>query len=192
MIGPGAGPPRTEVLVSRITEEIEVGVPVRIAYDQWTQFESFPKFMEGVDRVLQLDDKTLEWTATIAGNVKHWRAEITEQRPDEVVAWRSTEGARNDGAVRFRPIGADRCMVELQLDVEPESLVEKAGDALGIVERRVRGDLARFRQFIESRAQPTGAWRGSVEGGRVEDDDDDDLRSGGDAGREPSEIGRPG
>lgn len=181
--------------VSRITEDIEVAVPVRVAYDQWTQFESFPKFMAGVDRVVQVDDKTLEWTATIAGVVKHWRAEITEQRPDEVVAWRSTEGARNDGQVRFRTMGANRTMVELQLDVEPDGFVEKAGAALGVVERRVRGDLERFRDFIESREVPTGAWRGRVEGGQLEDDDEDD-ETGGPAGttpdREPTEIGQRG
>jgi len=178
--------------MSRITEKIEVGVPVRVAYDQWTQFESFPRFMDGVDRVLQIDDKTLDWTATIAGAVKHWRAEITEQRPDEVIAWRATEGAQNDGQVRFTSLGADRTLVALQLDVEPDSLVEKAGDALGLVERRVRGDLERFRSFIESRAEPTGAWRGRVDDGHVEDDDADDPGSGGDAVREPTEIGRPG
>jgi uncharacterized membrane protein len=152
-----------EAAVSRITEDIEVGVPVKVAYDQWTQFESFPRFMEGVDRVVQLDDATLEWTASIAGKVKHWRAEITEQRPDEVVAWRATEGAQNDGQVRFEPRGADRTLVTLQLDVEPEGLVEKAGDALGVVERRVRGDLERFKEFIEGRGHETGAWRGDIE-----------------------------
>jgi uncharacterized membrane protein len=158
--------------VSRISEQIEVGVPVRVAYDQWTQFESFPQFMEGVDRVVQLDDKTLEWTASIAGKTKHWRAEILEQQPDQVVSWRSIEGAQNDGAIRFEALGPDRTRVNLQLDVEPEGLVEKAGDALGVVERRVKGDLDRFRAFIEHRAQPTGAWRGQIEGGVVEDDDE--------------------
>ena len=177
--------------MSRISEEVEVAVPVRVAYDQWTQFESFPRFMDGVERVVQIDDRTLEWTATVAGVVKHWRAEITEQRPDEVVAWRSTEGARNDGQVRFRSLGPDRTMVEVQLDIEPESLVEKAADALGVVERRVRGDLVRYRDFIESRAQPTGAWRGRVEAGRVEDADDDD-ELGGAADRQPTEVGRSG
>jgi uncharacterized membrane protein len=154
--------------MSRIIEEVDVGVPVRVAYDQWTQFESFPRFMEGIDRVLQLDDATLEWTASIGGKVKHWRAEIVEQRPDDIVAWRSTEGAHNDGAVRFESLGPDRTKVILQLDVEPEGLVEKAGDALGVVERRVRGDLERFREFIESRGQATGAWRGRVDDGRVQ------------------------
>ena len=153
--------------MSQIIEKLEVDVPVRVAYDQWTQFESFPSFMEGIERVVQVDDTTLEWTASIAGQVKHWRAEITEQRPDEVVAWRSTEGARNDGAVTFEPLGSDRTRLELQLDVEPEGLVEKAGDALGVVERRVRGDLDRFKAFVESRGQATGAWRGEVDDGRV-------------------------
>jgi len=158
--------------VSRINDQIEVDVPVRVAYDQWTQFESFPQFMEGVDRVVQLDDKTLEWTATIAGKTKHWRAEIVEQQPDQVVSWRTTEGAQNDGAVRFESLGSDRTRINLQLDVEPEGLVETAGDALGIVQRRVKGDLERFRDFIQDRGQSTGAWRGQVEGGVVEDDDD--------------------
>jgi uncharacterized membrane protein len=154
--------------VSKIIETIEVDVPVRVAYDQWAQFESFPKFMEGVERVVQVDDTTLEWTATIAGVVKNWRAEITEQRPDELVAWRSTDGARNDGAVAFEALGPTRTRLELTLDVEPEGLVEKAGDALGVVERRVRGDLDRFKAFIESRGQATGAWRGTVDDGQVE------------------------
>jgi len=154
--------------MSRITEEIEVDVPVRVAYDQWTQFESFPKFMEGVDRVVQLDDKTLELTATIAGKTKHWRAEISEQRPDDVIAWRSTEGAQNDGAVHFESLGPDRTRIGLQLDLEPEGLVEKAGDALGVVERRVRVDLERFREFVEARGQATGAWRGNVDDGQVQ------------------------
>src|SRR5918994_8006431 len=117
--------------MATVEQSSEVNVPVRVAYDQWTQFEDFPKFMEDIDRVVQLDDKVLEWTATIAGKTKHWRAEIIEQRPDEVVSWRSTEGAQNDGAVQFEPLGPDRTKVTLQLDVEPEGLVEKAGDALG-------------------------------------------------------------
>src|SRR3954451_11043678 len=158
--------------MSRIVDEIEVAVPERVAYDQWTQFESFPRFMEGVERVVQLDDKTLEGTATIAGKTKQWRAEIVEQRPDEVISWRSTDGARNDGAVRFEALGPDRTQVTLQLDVEPEGAVEKTGDALGVVERRVKGDLERFRDFVESRGQATGAWRGRVDDGEVSHGDD--------------------
>jgi uncharacterized membrane protein len=187
---PDRGTLRTEVNVSRITESIEVAVPVRVAYDQWTQFESFPQFMAGVERVVQIDDKTLEWTATIAGVVKHWRAEIVEQQPDRVVAWRSIDGAQNDGQVTFRSLGSDRTLIELELDVEPEGLVEKAGDALGVVQRRVKGDLERFRDFIESRQQPTGAWRGSVEDGQVEDDDDDAGSPDGSARSEATEAGR--
>jgi uncharacterized membrane protein len=183
-----------EVDVSRINETIEVAVPVRVAYDQWTQFESFPRFMDGIDRVVQVDDKTLEWTATIAGVVKHWRAEITEQQPDQVVAWRSVDGAQNDGRVTFKRLADDRTRVEVELDVEPEGVVEKTADALGVVERRVRGDLSRFRDYIESRAQPTGAWRGRVEGGHVVEDDDpgSDARGDREASTEPTEIGRRG
>ena len=163
--------------MSRIIEQVEVDVPVRVAYDQWTQFETFPQFMEGVDRVVQIDDKTLEWTASIAGKTKNWRAEIIEQQPDRVVAWRSTDGAQNDGSVTFEPLGPDRVRVTCQLDVEPEGLVEKVGDALGMVERRVKGDLERFRDFVQSQGAPTGGWRGSVEGGSVQEDDDQSTTS---------------
>jgi uncharacterized membrane protein len=151
--------------MSRITEEIEVGVPVRVAYDQWTQFESFPKFMEGVDEVKQLDDTTLEWSATIAGVNKRWRARILEQRPDQLIAWQSIDGATNDGSVRFQPLAGDRTRLALTLDVAPEGAIEKVGDALGLVERRIKGDLDRFREFIEARRAPTGAWRGGVHNG---------------------------
>jgi len=164
--------------VSKITQDIVVDVPVRVAYDQWTQFESFPQFMDGVERVVQLDDKTLDWTASIAGKTKQWRAEIVDQEPDTVVAWRSTQGARNDGAVRFQPQGATSTRVTLELDVDPEGPVENLGAALGVVEGRVRGDLERFKDFIEGRAQATGAWRGEVEGGQVVEDDDSTTSTG--------------
>ena len=176
--------------MSQIIEEIEVGVPIRVAYDQWTQFESFPRFMAGVDRVVQIDDRTLEWTATIAGVTKHWRAEIVEQQPDDLVAWRSIEGARNDGMVRFTSRGPDRTMVRLQLEVEPEGLVERAADALGVVLRRVRGDLERFRDFIEHREQPTGAWRGEIQGSHVEPDPSEDDQDEVVETRETTEAGR--
>ena len=154
--------------MANVEKSIDVDVPIRQVYDQWTQFESFPKFMEGIERVVQLDDKTLDWTASVGGRVKHWKAEIIEQRPDEVIAWRATEGARNDGAVRFESLGPDRTRLTSEVDVEPDGFIEKAGDALGVVERRVKGDLERFKDFIESRAQPTGAWRGRIEGGEVQ------------------------
>jgi uncharacterized membrane protein len=152
--------------MSKIAESIDVDVPVRVAYDQWTQFEDFPRFMDGVKRVQQLDDTTLEWTADINGLERSWRAEIIEQEPDRVVAWRSTSGARNDGRVTFEPSAASRTRATLELDVEPGDAVEKAGDRLGFVERQVEGDLRRFKEFIESRGTPTGGWRGEVEGGR--------------------------
>src|SRR5256885_14299891 len=116
--------------MSRIEESIEVEVPVRVAYDQWTQFEEFPRFMEGVERVVQKNDRVLEWTAEIAGQKRSWEAEITEQLPDRRIAWRSTSGARNDGVVTFQPIDPDRTKITLALDVDPEGPMESAGDAL--------------------------------------------------------------
>ena len=152
--------------MSRISETIDVAVPVKVAYDQWTQFESFPEFMDGVDRVVQVDDTTVDWTATIAGKTKQWRARITDQVPDTLIAWRSTEGARNDGRVEFESLGSNVTRVQLELDVEPEGALESAGDALGLVEGRVKGDLERFKTFIEGRQVATGAWRGEVQGGQ--------------------------
>jgi uncharacterized membrane protein len=146
----------------QVTEAIDVAVPVRTAYDQWTQFETFPKFMEGVKSVRQLDDSTLQWTAEIAGKEKTWKAKITEQRPDERIAWKATEGAQNAGVVTFHRLGEGESRVTLQLDVEPDGPVESAGAALGVVQRRVKGDMERFKEFIESRGTETGAWRGEV------------------------------
>jgi uncharacterized membrane protein len=155
--------------MSTIVETIDVDVPVRTAYDQWTQFEDFPRFMEGITRVRQLTDTTLQWTAKIGGIERSWRAEITEQEPDQRVAWRSTEGAMNAGVVTFQPIGDQQSRITLQLDVEPSGPVEGAGDALGIVERQAEGDLKRFKEYIETRREPTGAWRGEVHEGGVDD-----------------------
>jgi uncharacterized membrane protein len=138
-------------------------VPVSTAYNQWTQFEEFPRFMGGVKSVRQLDDKTLDWTAEIAGQEKNWQAEITEQTPDQRIAWTSTSGARNAGAVTFHRIDDNVTRVMLQLDFEPEGALESAGDALGIPERQVEGNLERFKEFIESRGTETGAWRGEVD-----------------------------
>ena len=149
--------------MSEILESIDVNVPVRTAYNQWTQFESFPRFMEGVEKVEQVDDTTLEWTAEIAGVRRSWRARITEQTPDQRIAWTSTDGARNAGVVTFHRLDDDRSRVTLQLDVEPEGAVEATGDALGFVRRRATGDLERFKEFIEARGEATGAWRGEVE-----------------------------
>ena len=152
--------------MSRINESIEVDVPVRTAYNQWTQFEDFPQFMEGVERVVQIDDTTLQWTAEIAGKSKTWTARIVEQEPDQRVAWQAVEGAPNAGTVSFRPEnGGTR--IDLELEVEPEGAVESAGEALGFVSRRAKGDLERFKEFIESRGVETGAWRGEVRDGQT-------------------------
>ena len=149
--------------MQRISEAIEVGVPIEVAYDQWTQFETFPQFMDGVERVVQLSDTMLDWTATIGGQTRHWRARIVEQEPDARIAWQSLDGARNDGAVSFQALGPDRTRIALDLDVEPAGRLEATGTALGFVSRRVKGDLERFKAFIEARHEPTGAWRGRVE-----------------------------
>jgi uncharacterized membrane protein len=153
--------------MANVVEQIDVNVPLRAAYDQWTQFEEFPRFMEGVESVKQLTDTTLEWTAKIAGVERSWRAEITEQEPDQRVAWQSTSGARNAGVVTFHRLADRRSRVTLQLDVEPTGPVETVGDAVGAVERRVEGDLKRFKEFIEARGDSTGAWRGEVDQDRV-------------------------
>jgi uncharacterized membrane protein len=151
--------------MSTIEESVEVNVPVRTAYDQWTQFEEFPRFMAGVEAVRQVDDTHLHWVAEIGGARREWDAEITEQHPDERIAWTSTSGQRNAGVVTFHRLGEDRTKVMLQLDHDPEGLVDKAGDALGFVRRRAKGDLERFREMIESRGTATGGWRGDVQAG---------------------------
>ena len=145
-----------------IDQSIDVNVPLHTAYDQWTQFEDFPRFMEGVEQVHQLDDTTLEWRAKIAGVEKVWRARILEQVPDRRVTWTSIDGARNDGTVSFSSLDAASTRVNLLLEVEPETALEKAGTALGVVRARVRGDLERFRDFVEARGAETGAWRGEI------------------------------
>ena len=149
--------------MSEIIEAVDVDVPVKTAYDQWTQFETFPKFMEGVKSVRQLDDTTLEWVADVAGKEKRWKAKITEQEPDQRIAWTSTEGARNAGVVTFHRLEDGKSRVTLQLDVDPEGPIENIGAALGFVQRRVKGDMERFKEFIESRGSATGAWRGEVD-----------------------------
>lgn len=145
-----------------IEKSITVDVPVRTAYNQWTQFEEFPRFMEGVEEVRQLNDKKMHWRANIGGKTEEWDAEIVEQTPDQRVSWRSTGGAHNAGTVSFQPQGASQTRVTLRLDYKPEGFVENVGDALGLVERRVEGDLERFKEFIESRGSETGAWRGEI------------------------------
>ncbi len=153
--------------MSVIHASIEVDVPVRVAYDQWTQFEEFPRFMEGIDEVRQDDDTNLHWVARIAGVQREWNAKVTEQIPDQLVAWTSVDGIRNDGLVTFDAVAARRTEVTLRLDVEPDGVLETVADTLGVIESRVVGDLGRFKEFIEDRRRPTGAWRGEVDGGDV-------------------------
>jgi uncharacterized membrane protein len=149
--------------MSSIVESVDVAVPVRTAYNQWTQFEEFPRFMEGVSSVEQLDDQHLHWVADIAGVTREWDAEITEQEPDMRIAWRSTTGTDNAGVVTFHKLDDEQTRVHLQLDIEPEGVVEKAGDAMGFIKRRASGDLERFKELIEARGEESGAWRGTVE-----------------------------
>jgi uncharacterized membrane protein len=149
--------------MSTIEQSTDVNVPVRTAYNQWTQFEEFPRFMEGVEQVRQLDDVRLEWVAEIGGRRREWEAKITEQKPDERVAWASVGGAFHAGVVTFHRIDDNTTRVMLQMEFDPEGFVEKAGDALGIVKSRTKGDLKRFKEFIESRGIETGEWRGEVE-----------------------------
>jgi uncharacterized membrane protein len=147
---------------SLVEESIEVNVPVSMAYNQWTQFEQFPQFMDSVREVRQQGDRHLHWRAEIGGVEKEWDAEITEQIPDERIAWRSTSGVRNAGVVTFHKISDASTKIMLQMEYDPQSFSEQAGDALGIVRREAKGNLERFKALLESRGQETGAWRGSV------------------------------
>lgn len=147
--------------MSVIEKSIDVEVPVSTAYDQWTQFEDFPRFMEGVEQVEQLDDRRLHWRAVIAGVRREWDAEIVDQTPDLQITWHSLDGADHVGTVLFTPSDAGT-KVTLRMDFHPDGLVEKAADALHVVDHRIDGDLLRFKEFIEARRTPTGAWRGEV------------------------------
>ena len=151
--------------MNTVEKSIVVGVPVNTAYNQWTQFEEFPQFMEGVESVRQEGDTRLYWKANIAGKDIEWEAEITEQTPDRQIAWRSTTGTNNAGTVMFSPEGGDQTRLTLRLEYEPEGFFENVGSALGFVDSRVEGDLERFKDFIESRGTETGAWRGEIHGG---------------------------
>jgi uncharacterized membrane protein len=152
--------------MERIEKTFEVDVPVNTVYNQWTQFEAFPKFMEGVQEVRQVDDTHLHWRAKIAGKEKEWDAEIVEQVPDKVIAWRSTSGAPNAGTVRFEPLNKDRTRIKLTMDYEPKGFIENVGDAVGVVSHKVEDAVERFKALLEQRRSETGAWRGEVHGGR--------------------------
>ena len=151
----------------KIEDSIEVRVPVKQVYNQWTQFEEFPRFMDGIQSVQQLDDTHVRWVAEVRGESRQWTTEITEQQPDTRIAWKTIEGeVKNDGVVTFEQLGDDQTRVNVQMVVEGESTVENvAGDLLGVVKGQVHGDLERFKQLIESRTEETGAWRGQVQDG---------------------------
>ena len=152
--------------MARVEETIEVNVPVSTAYNQWTQFEEFPKFMEGVESVKQIDDTHLRWVAEIGSKRHEWEAEITEQKPDQKIAWRSVQGHGNSGTVTFEPISEIQTRITVVMEHETEGMVESLGSALGSDSRRVQGDLERFKELVESRGTETGAWRGEVEQGQ--------------------------
>ncbi len=148
--------------MANVEKSIEIEAPIDAAYNQWTQFEEFPRFMEGVEKVTQLDDKRLHWIASIAGQRKEWYSRITEQVPDSRIAWTSEGGTYTSGVVTFHRLDENRTKVMLQMDYDPEGFIEQAGDKLGFVSRQVQGDLDRFKTFIEERGQETGAWRGTI------------------------------
>ena len=154
--------------MAHVEKEIEVDKPVDHVYSQWTQFEEFPKFMENIEQVRQLDDKHLEWNAKVAGTQRQWKAEIVEQKPNRVIAWRSMTGDQNDGKVEFQPVNG-HTRVKLSLDYEPpKGAVGEIGDKLTqATPRSVENDLKRFKAFIEQRPQPTGTWSGEIDSGQV-------------------------
>jgi Polyketide cyclase / dehydrase and lipid transport len=170
-------------MATKVEKSITVDVPVSTAYNQWTQFEEFPQFMGGVLEVKQLDDLRLRWVAEIGGVRREWFAEILEQRPDEKVSWAAVAGATNAGAVYFTPLGPVETEVRLELEYEPEGLVEKVGDALNVVERQAASDLERFKAFIEAKGVESGAWRGEVGGVAAGTPGVEEATSQGDSGK---------
>jgi uncharacterized membrane protein len=149
--------------VATVEKSVEVSVPVRTAYNQWTQFEEFPRFMDGVEEIKQLDDKRLHWRARVGGKLQEWDAEITEQVPDQRVAWRSTSGDENFGVVTFHSIDPMLTRIVLRLEYTPEGALEHFGDALGVLDHRVQADLKRFKDYIETRGSASGGWRGTIQ-----------------------------
>jgi uncharacterized membrane protein len=149
-----------------VKESIDVDVPVRTAYNQWTQFEEFPKFMEGVESVEQIDDTHLRWVAEVGGERREWQAEIVEQVPDEKVAWRAVDDNGPNGILTFEPLGEEKTLVTVEMSYEPEGLKESLGAKTGMDTRQVQEDLQRFKQFVEALGQETGAWRGEVHSGQ--------------------------
>jgi uncharacterized membrane protein len=148
--------------MSTIEESIEVQAPLSTVYNQWTQFEEFPRFMEGVEEIRQIDDTHMHWVAEFGGSRHEWDAEVTEQKPDERVAWKNTDGTENAGVVTFHRLDDENTRVMVQMDFVPEGIMDKIGEAIGAPDRRVQGDLGRFMEMIEAAGRETGAWRGEV------------------------------
>jgi len=155
--------------MATVNQTIDVDVPVSVAYNQWTQFETFPEFMKGVESVQQIDETALHFSTNVGGVKRDYNAQILEQIPDSLVSWASIDGPLNSGSVRFEPLGPDRTRINVEIEWEPESFAEKAGSLVGVDDLRVSADLDKFKKFIEARHQETGAWRGSVTGGDVDD-----------------------
>ena len=145
-----------------VEKVVEVDAPLSEVYNQWTQFEEFPRFMPGVKEVRQLDDTHVRWRAEVWGKDQEWDAEITEQEPDKRISWKSVSGRDNAGTVRFEPVGNGRTRVRLVMAYEPEGALENIGDALGLLNAQVQRSVDGFKEFIESRGEATGAWRGEV------------------------------
>ena len=157
--------------MSKVETSIEVEQPLSKVYNQWTQFEDFPTFMGGVDEVEQLDARRLRWTVSVAGATRTFDAEVIEQHPDERVSWRTEDGEDHTGAVTFESLDAHTTRVNVVMSFRPEDWVEKVGDALNVLDRRVSNDLARFKELIEDESLETGAWRGRITGREVTADD---------------------
>ena len=153
--------------MTTVKESIEVDVPVSTAYNQWTQVEEFPSFMEGVQSVTQVDDTHLRWVAEVGGKRREWQAEIVDQVPDQKIAWRAIDDNGPNGIVEFEPLGEDKTLIAVEMAYEPESITEQLGSAMGVDSRQVKRDLERFKELVESRGVESGAWRGEVDAGET-------------------------
>lgn len=151
-----------------VEKTIEVNAPLSAVYNQWTQFEDFPEFMDGVEEVQQLDDKRLRWKTRISGRTKEWEAEIFQQEPDSLIAWHSTTGPMHSGTVSFRTRGPNRTEIMVHIEYYPETMLESVAGSFGVVGRRIEGDLDRFKEFIQNRPAETGAWRGRIHGSTID------------------------
>jgi uncharacterized membrane protein len=156
-----------ESMMSTIEQSVEVAVPVQTAYNQWTQFEDFPLFMDGIEDVQQLEETRLHWVAKVAGRSAEWDAKILEQDPDRQISWISEDGKKTRGTVTFEPIDESRTLVRLSMSYQAEGPAEALGSAVGIDARRIRGDLERFKELIEGRDSESGAWRGEISAGNT-------------------------